>query len=311
MGTANLNLREQLMCEGFSPRTIEQYVRAIEAADWWCEERGYDLRTAPPGIIADYAATKPRSHSSRKLLRSALTHYWRLTKRRNPPVKVLRLPKKPKMVCRALEEDDARLLAKSALGREDKKGLVVLLTMCQALRREEIATLRWDAFKEDDTWLNVVGKGEKPAKLPVHPVVREALRWVPREGPYVFPGRVGGHVSPATIWEWHRHVANQAGVGAIPPHRGRHTCLATANDATEDLRAVQDFARHEDPETTSGYTRATARRLLAVINSVRYFDDLASERCATCEQPRALHRNTSPTACVEVLKALLAAAAAS
>ena len=35
--------------------------------------------------------------------------------------------------------------------------------------------------------------------------------------------------------------------------------IATANDATGDLRATQDFARHAHPETTAIYTRTTDR----------------------------------------------------
>lgn len=50
----------------------------------------------------------------------------------------------------------------------------------------------------------------------------------------------------------------------------RHTALATANDATRDLRAVQEFARHARPETTALYTRVTARRLMEVAMSIDY-----------------------------------------
>lgn len=46
--------------------------------------------------------------------------------------------------------------------------------------------------------------------------------------------------------------------------------LATANDNTGDLRAVQSFAGHAKPETTSLYTRANARRLAAVVASIDY-----------------------------------------
>jgi len=47
-------------------------------------------------------------------------------------------------------------------------------------------------------------------------------------------------------------------------HRLRHTALTTALDRTENLRAVQSFARHANPAQTAGYTRTTLTQLQAV-----------------------------------------------
>ena len=150
-------------------------------------------------------------------------------------------------------------------------GLAVVLGLYQALRREEIASLRWDAF--EDGRLKVTGKGDKTARIPIHPVVAELLIQHPRHSPFLFPGRFGDHVTPATIWEWARKVGREAGVPMpVRPHELRHTCLATANDRTGDLRAVQSFARHTKPQTTAGYTRASKRRLDAVVQAIDYDD---------------------------------------
>ena len=104
--------------------------------------------------------------------------------------------------------------------------------------------------------------------MPVHEVVLRYMASVPRQGPFVFPGRFGGPVNPATIWEWAREVARDAGLGDVPTHVLRHTALTAANDATGDLRATQDFARHAKPETTAGYTRTTERRLREVAEAI-------------------------------------------
>lgn len=53
-------------------------------------------------------------------------------------------------------------------------------------------------------------------------------------------------------------------------HVLRHTALTTALDATENLRAVQAFARHSDPQVTSGYTRATQQQLRRVSDALGY-----------------------------------------
>jgi integrase len=156
----------------------------------------------------------------------------------------------------------------TALASDGAAGLAVALGLYQALRRTEIAELRWDCF--EDGWLTLTGKGGVTANLPVHPVVAELLERHDRSGPWLFPGRFGGPVTPATIWQWIRDLADEAGIVGMTTHRLRHTALATANDATGDLRSVQAFARHADPRVTAGYTRASRRRLQAVVASIDY-----------------------------------------
>ncbi len=139
-----------------------------------------------------------------------------------------------------------------------------------ALRREEIASARWDRLQ--DGWYTVQGKFDVVASLPVHPKLVQQLEAAPRNGSaFVFPGSQGrSHTHPGTVWLWIRKVAEKAGVGLVSPHQLRHTALATANDNTGDLRAVSVFARHKRIETTVGYTRTTARKLQAVVDALDY-----------------------------------------
>ena len=257
-----------LVGKGLAPRSIQVYQRSIWSAEKWFAKRQWSLARATPTQTAQYAKTKPASFPSQSLLRVALGHYWELAEHPRPPLRAIRVPPKATMVCRALEEDDARILAKAARARGDRKGAAVLLGLYQAMRREEIATTRWDAI--DGEWITVVGKGVKTRTIPFHPVAREALESLPRSDPYVFAGRVEGHVTPSTIWGWARDVSQEAGIGWVRPHWLRHTALATSNDATGDLRTVQHFAGHSRPETTSGYTRATRARLQEAVRAIDY-----------------------------------------
>lgn len=261
-----------LEAEGLAPRTVSSYVRVLVAAEAWCEERCVDLRTAAPADVRAWAeAMVPFTTSSRRMARNALGHYWRIHRRSDPPLYAVRVPRKARAVCRALEIDEASRMAKAARARMDAPGLAALLALYLALRRFEIAKLRWDDF-EADGWLRIVGKRDQSAMLPVHPVIHETIAAIGRsDAEWVFPGRkAGSHVTPATVWNWVREVAADAGVENITTHRLRHTALATANDATGDLRAVQGFARHASPETTAIYTRATAKRLTAVMEALDY-----------------------------------------
>jgi len=269
-------LLEQLRRRGLSVRTAYRYMRLIRLGEDWCREHGTSLEEAGADVIEAWVATTPRTAATRRQVRCALDHYWRLVVRSDPPLFAIRVPKKPMMVCLALPEDDARILAKAARARGDAAGLVVLLGLYQGLRREEIATLRWESFDAHgpgpQRWLRVVGKGERERTIPLHQAVWDAVAEIPRSSAgYVFPGRtVGSHVSPATVWAWVRTVADAAGVAGVRTHLLRHTALATMNDATGDLRSVQHIAGHARPETTAGYTRASARRLRAAVEAIDY-----------------------------------------
>lgn len=273
--------KEHLEREELAPRTVREYCRLAQNADWWCEQHGYTLRNVPSVVLGEYVAVRPKSNGTRRGLRAMLTQYWKCFKRKDPPLWMVKVPRKPRMVCRALEPHEAAALSKVAIEHGGREGLAVLFAMYQGLRREEISAVAWHDIS-DDGWLQLVGKGDQPAKLPLHPLVAEALAALLREHPiWVFPGRpfvpdrgkAGGgdrHANPATVWHWVSRLAKESGIGHVPPHRLRHTALATANDNTGDLRAVQDFARHSRPDTTAGYTRTTVHRLTAAIQSISY-----------------------------------------
>lgn len=264
-----LDVRGSLLGLGLAPRSASLYASTIKAARTYFDSQGWDLDRATGEQVATYAATRPLTFGVRSTLRISLWHYWEFVDHPKPPLKAVRCPPKPAMVCKALDDDDARLLAKAARARRDHKGMAVVLGLYQGMRREEIASAPWRGF-DGEGWMKVVGKGAKSRTIPVHPVTAEALTALDRGDEWLFPGRLNGHVSTATIWNWVRAVADEAGVGLVRPHWLRHTCLATQNDNTGDLRSVQHFAGHSRPETTSGYTRATRRRLLAVTLSVDY-----------------------------------------
>lgn len=252
---------EYLVSQGLDSRTIGIYVGALKRM----LASGFNPDHPTPSELAAYTATTPNTHSSRSQLRSTLRWYWESVGYAGA-LKTVRVPPQPVMVCRALEDDEARAVEKAALGWWPQ-GTAALLAMYLGLRRTEVAVAEWWRFDTPMSWYTVLGKGSKTATLPVNPVLRDEVQHRRVSG-WVFPGRFGGHVSAATINNWIDLVGRAAGVGHLPPHRLRHTTLATANDRLGDLRAVQTFARHSKPETTSGYTRTTTRKLREVSDSL-------------------------------------------
>ncbi len=259
-----------LVARGLAPETIRAYTASVHRITAWLDTNGTGLSDATAAQIAAYADTLAVSHSIRGQLRSALKH-WYESQTMSGPHRAVRVPPQPDLVCRALEDDEARAVVKTAVGWWPQ-GTAALLGLYLALRRTEIAAAEWSRYDPaGGGWYRVTGKRSRTATLPVHPVLVAELDVAPNEGRWVFPGRyVGCHITPATVWAWVAEVTDAAGVGPVTTHRLRHTALATANDRTGDLRAVQTFARHQSPRTTAGYTRTTRQRLRETVDALDY-----------------------------------------
>lgn len=177
------------------------------------------------------------------------------------------VPREPRRPSRALSPADAATL-EAAAHTAGLAGTAVLIGLYTAARRSEIAGMEWSRIT-DQTVTFWRPKTKDWHTVPLHPALAEHLEQRRGEG-WVFPGRWGGHVSPAQVWRWACQVSEDAGLGRVTPHVWRHTCLTTANDASRDLRAAQELAGHTDPAVTARYTRVGADRLARVVNLLDY-----------------------------------------
>ena len=274
-------LEELYLSRGLSLRTAAAYARIMIRAQDRADDMNTHLISISSRELSHLAGSFPRSRSSQMQLRAAIAHWWAYLERTDGPLWAIRPPRKPRMRCKALTEPQASRIEAEARLRGDRPGLAALFALYAGLRAHEIAKIRWQEIRSDG-WLWVVGKGDVSAELPLHPVLAQALAELRSEGEpeeFVFPGRGRECVSTQTVWNWVGIVSVAAGVGRISPHILRHTCLATANDLTGDLRAVQELARHARPETTAGYTRVSGRRLQSVAFAIDY--SRAAERVAS------------------------------
>ncbi|MBA2557900.1 MAG: site-specific integrase [Chloroflexi bacterium] len=187
------------------------------------------------------------------------------------------LPREPRRNHRALHHHQAVALVQQA-HQAGLKGTAVLVALYTTARRSEVASLSWHRIMFDIGQVTLVRpKTRDLHTVPLHPVLAEHLEQRRTDGEkWVFPGRYGGHLAPATIWRYVLDVAEAAGVGHVTPHQLRHTSLTEAYDATGDLRAVQDLAGHTDPAVTARYTRTSERRLAAAVAALDYSSDGAT-----------------------------------
>jgi site-specific recombinase XerD len=132
-----------------------------------------------------------------------------------------------------------------------------------ALRASEAAGVRIEGYAESlrgHRVLRLVGKGNKPATMPITvPVLRvlEACRGERTSGPLVLRPLTGNPIDRRDVYRMVTKIAKVAGIPRhISPHSLRHAAITNALDAGVPLRDAQILARHADPRTTEHYDRA-------------------------------------------------------
>ncbi len=142
-------------------------------------------------------------------------------------------------------------------------GALAHLLGINALRASEAAAVRIEDYAETlrgHRVLHLVGKGNKPATMPVTvPVLRvlEACRGDRTSGRLILRPLTGNPVDRRDIYRMVQRIAKTAGIPRhISPHSLRHAAITNALDAGVPLRDAQILARHADPRTTEHYDRA-------------------------------------------------------
>jgi site-specific recombinase XerD len=142
-------------------------------------------------------------------------------------------------------------------------GALAYLLGINALRASEAAAVRIEDYADTlrgHRVLHLVGKGNKPATMPITvPVLRvlEACRGQRTTGPLVLRPVSGKRIDRRDVYRMVARIAKAAGIPRhISPHSLRHAAITNALDAGVPLRDAQILARHADPRTTEHYDRA-------------------------------------------------------
>jgi integrase/recombinase XerD len=162
---------------------------------------------------------------------------------------------------------EGRGLDRSELGRflfaaerydHDHAALAVLLGLNGRRVSEACATSIEDlGIERGHRTLRIVGKGNKPAVIPLVPRTARTIDLAVAErceGP-ILCRRDGQRLDRRTAHRWIRSIGKRAGLGLVHPHMLRAAFIMAALDAGVPLRDVQIAARHADPRTTTVYDR--------------------------------------------------------
>ncbi len=300
MLSANVNLTFHieaflLSCRAanLSPRTVEWYASMLAAWAAFLGERDWhDLDLSREFIVrlqtrAECYAGHPR-HPPRAgaLSASTVRGYVRAIKRfanwmleegriQENPLRRLKMPRQPKRLPRAIEEEDfERMLAAAGCSRDRALLMILRDTGC---RVSEVAGLKLQDVDLEKGIAFVLGKGQQERFVFLKPRSCEALRqWLEERGPgkpeeQLFLLRDGGgHIvppeegrfKPSTVYQLLKRTAKGAGVeGRSNPHSFRHGFGRDWVLSGGDVNPLSDILGHQDISTTRIYLKFRTREL--------------------------------------------------
>ena len=208
----------------------------------------YPLDSVGGDDLAAWMARQPWCRATRRSAKSALCGFFRWAHthgRRDDNPALLLAPIKKVHPCPRPTPD--RVVASAQRRATEQERLMLLLAMRCGLRRHEIAQLHTDDVS--GRWLTIVGKGQKPRRIPVRCDELAALLEEAPDG-WLFPGRFPGtHVCPDYVG---RRLSKLLGTG-WSGHSLRARYATTTHRGSRDVLSVQRLLGHSDPSTTLAY----------------------------------------------------------
>lgn len=182
------------------------------------------------------------------------------------PMEGAPVPRRPKYAPRPVENIQlSRVLA--ACSRRSTRAMVLLAALA-GLRVHEIAKIRGDDVDLERRTITVVGKGNKRAVIPLHPVLVDLAQQMPDVGYWFTPwDRPDEPINAKSCGQAISRAMRRAGVDATA-HQLRHWYGTSLLESGADLRTVQELMRHESLATTQIYTRVTSERRRAAIDGL-------------------------------------------
>ena len=139
------------------------------------------------------------------------------------------------------------------------------------LRAENICdrTVQSEDSRQQTTWIEVVGKGEKPREIPLsinaEQILRKYMTYLDAKNPdgyrRLFPR------SYSTYWRRLQHLGEQANV-KVSPHVLRHSFGVELIDKGENIRRVAELMGHSDMNTTMRYTAVKDKSKVDAVNKL-------------------------------------------
>lgn len=254
--------------QNLSERTISERLFTVRA---FFDMQGCTPRTMSTMDIARFCGRRELSASSKHTYHGELRAFsvW-MTKigvRSDDPSAAAPVPKRPKSRPRPIPLATVRAIFAS-INRERTRAYFMLAVLA-GLRVHEVAKVRGEDFDLVRGALTVTGKGGKTQLIPLAPELRELAERMPRVG-YWFPAyTIEGCVTRAAVGRAIKNAMIRAGFPDLVPHQLRHSYGTELLRSGADLRTVQELMRHDDLNTTQGYTDPGWDAMVVAVENLR------------------------------------------
>ncbi|MBN2676235.1 MAG: tyrosine recombinase XerC [Alphaproteobacteria bacterium] len=234
-------------------------------------------------ILSDFrsylAFRKNQNLSDSSLARvvSILKTFFRFLERKkaikNTAIILLRAPKKPKRLPRAVAEKDLFDML-HFIQKENLPSWVILRNQTllfflwgAGLRMSEVLGIKRQDLKQDI--LHLTGKGQKDRLVPILPLLNESaqemLKAMPfdaQDADFIFRGIQGKHLNPREVQRLLERVRRVMGLSEdTTPHSLRHSFATHLLQRKTDLRTLQKLLGHSSLSTTQIYTKISSADL--------------------------------------------------
>lgn len=171
---------------------------------------------------------------------------------------------------------EALLAAYKGPDRLEVRNRAILETFyATGMRVSELVALRLDGLHLPESYVRVIGKGNKERLVPIGgPACRALATYLHEARPLldisdravcVFLSVRGRPLTRERVWSIVREAATRVGLGrAVHPHLLRHSFASHLLQGGADLRVIQELLGHADIATTQIYTHVDQRRLAEI-----------------------------------------------
>jgi integrase/recombinase XerC len=193
----------------------------------------------------------------------------------NAAVSIVRTPKLPRKLPRALEEQQVLRLVEHTDGdwiSARNQALFTLLYGC-GLRISEALQLNLSDLPRDG-FIRVIGKGRKERQVPVLPLVERILSeyravcpWPETPDRPLFMGDRGKRLHPGIAQKALREIRISLNLpDTATPHALRHSFATHLLQNGANLREIQELLGHASLSTTQIYTDVNAEEMIRIHN---------------------------------------------
>ena len=250
----------------YGGRTLEAYRHDLLAFFQWANHNGLEVLDATrPHIELYRAAMEERGLAASTIDRrlSTVCGFYRFAhidgRIGSNPAQYVRRPKVHPSEGHGMDRAELGTFLFTAERFDRAHAALAVLLGLNGLRVSEACGTNVEdlAFQRGHRTLRILGKGNKPATIPLVPRTARTIDLAVgerHEGP-ILQRRDGQRLDRRTAHRWVRSIGKRAGLAVVHPHMLHAGFIMAALDAGVPLRDVQIAARHADPRTTTIYDR--------------------------------------------------------